>query len=99
MNSSFNTLSEIRLLRIRWASCLLKSNIHTNQLSKAPEPLLANYGIGRIRLYEQDMNMMALFNSQERTLQEFIDMGYVHLNLNVLRNNHALTMVRIQDGF
>jgi hypothetical protein len=41
--------------------------------------------MGRIRLYEQDMNMMALFNSQERTLQEFIDMGLVHLNLNVRR--------------
>jgi hypothetical protein len=42
---------------------------------QAPEPLLANYGMGRIRLYQQDMNMMNLFNSQERTLQEFVDMG------------------------
>ncbi|KAF9479526.1 S-adenosyl-L-methionine-dependent methyltransferase [Pholiota conissans] len=43
--------------------------------NQAPEPLLANYGMGRIRLYQQDMNMMNLFNSQERTLQEFVDMG------------------------
>ncbi|KAF9479524.1 S-adenosyl-L-methionine-dependent methyltransferase [Pholiota conissans] len=43
--------------------------------NQAPEPLLANYGMGRIRLYQQDMNMLNIFNSQERTLQEFIDMG------------------------
>ncbi|KJA18248.1 hypothetical protein HYPSUDRAFT_79252 [Hypholoma sublateritium FD-334 SS-4] len=43
--------------------------------NQAPEPLLANYGMGRVRLYQQDMNMMCLFNSQERTLQEFTDMG------------------------
>ncbi|KAF8191305.1 S-adenosyl-L-methionine-dependent methyltransferase [Pholiota molesta] len=43
--------------------------------NQAPEPLLANYGMGRIRLYQQDMNMMNSFNSQERTLQEFIDLG------------------------
>ncbi|KAF9479519.1 S-adenosyl-L-methionine-dependent methyltransferase [Pholiota conissans] len=43
--------------------------------NQAPEPLLANYGMGRIRSYHQDMNMLNAFNSQERTLQEFIDMG------------------------
>ncbi|KAF9465798.1 S-adenosyl-L-methionine-dependent methyltransferase [Collybia nuda] len=44
-------------------------------LDQAPEPLLPNYGMGRVRLYQQDMNMLNLFNSKERTLQEFIVMG------------------------
>ncbi|KAF8191303.1 S-adenosyl-L-methionine-dependent methyltransferase [Pholiota molesta] len=43
--------------------------------NQAPEPLLANYGMARIRAYNQDMNMMNSCNSQERTLQEFIEMG------------------------
>jgi hypothetical protein len=33
--------------------------------------------MARIRAYNQDMNMMNSCNSQERTLQEFIEMGYV----------------------
>lgn len=44
-------------------------------ISKAPEPLLANYGMARVRIYQQDINMMSFLNSKERTLQEFIDMG------------------------
>ncbi|KJA28851.1 hypothetical protein HYPSUDRAFT_33246 [Hypholoma sublateritium FD-334 SS-4] len=43
--------------------------------NQAPEPLLANYGVARVRPYNQDLNMLATCNSQERTLQEFIDMG------------------------
>ncbi|KAF8954811.1 S-adenosyl-L-methionine-dependent methyltransferase [Flammula alnicola] len=44
-------------------------------LEQAPEPLLANYGMARIRLYNQDLNMMTLLNAKERTLQEFIELG------------------------
>ncbi|KIJ34904.1 hypothetical protein M422DRAFT_262863 [Sphaerobolus stellatus SS14] len=43
--------------------------------NQAPEPLLPNYGMGRIRLYQQDINMMVLFNSKERTLQEFVQLA------------------------
>lgn len=32
--------------------------------------------MGNIRAYNQDMNMLTTCNSQERTLQEFVDMGY-----------------------
>lgn len=41
----------------------------------APEPLLPNYGNGRIRRYNQDVNMMMSLNAKERTLQDFIDIG------------------------
>ncbi|KAJ7634565.1 S-adenosyl-L-methionine-dependent methyltransferase [Roridomyces roridus] len=41
----------------------------------APEPLLPNYGVGNIRPYAQDLLMMEMHNSKERTLQEFIDIG------------------------
>ncbi|XP_006460604.1 hypothetical protein AGABI2DRAFT_117544 [Agaricus bisporus var. bisporus H97] len=42
---------------------------------QAPEPLLPNFGEGRIRQYSMDINMMALFNSAERTLDDFIQLG------------------------
>ncbi|KAF7314318.1 Kinesin-like protein [Mycena kentingensis (nom. inval.)] len=41
----------------------------------APAPLLPNYGVGRVRLYAQDINMMNVVNSQERTLSQFIELG------------------------
>lgn len=50
----------------------------------APEPLLPNYGNGRIRRYYQDVNMMISLNSKERTLQEFIDIGWVLLELSLI---------------
>ncbi|KAJ7195542.1 hypothetical protein GGX14DRAFT_700745 [Mycena pura] len=42
---------------------------------KAPEPLLPNFRMGRVRQYGQDINMMVCANSQKRTLQQFIAMG------------------------
>lgn len=47
----------------------------------APKPLLPNYGMGRIRLYEQDVNMMSCVNSMERTLEEFIKLGSVSADI------------------
>ncbi|KAJ7151574.1 S-adenosyl-L-methionine-dependent methyltransferase [Mycena filopes] len=53
---------------------------------KAPEPLLPNFGVGRVRQYAQDINMMICVNGQERTLAasgfEFVklwDLGEVGL--------------------
>lgn len=40
----------------------------------APEPLLANYGTGRSLSYMLDINMMCIFNSEEGTLQDYIDL-------------------------
>ncbi|EKM76021.1 hypothetical protein AGABI1DRAFT_79240 [Agaricus bisporus var. burnettii JB137-S8] len=45
------------------------------KFTQAPEPLLPNYGEGRIRQYTLDINMMTMLNSKERTLQDFIDLG------------------------
>jgi hypothetical protein len=42
---------------------------------QAPEPLLPNYGLGRIRQYSLDLTLMLLLNSKERTLEEFIKIG------------------------
>ncbi|TFK22818.1 S-adenosyl-L-methionine-dependent methyltransferase [Coprinopsis marcescibilis] len=39
---------------------------------EAPEPLLPNYGAGRIRQYVLDIHMLALLNAQERPLEELI---------------------------
>ncbi|KAJ8591335.1 hypothetical protein M405DRAFT_860673 [Rhizopogon salebrosus TDB-379] len=36
----------------------------------APEPLLPNFGVGNMRMYQQDMSMLLLHNAKERTLQE-----------------------------
>ncbi|KAG6848532.1 hypothetical protein H0H93_016263 [Arthromyces matolae] len=38
----------------------------------APLPLLPNYGVGRVRQHNLDMDMMTGLNSQERTLGDFI---------------------------
>ncbi|KAF4564045.1 hypothetical protein EYR36_003296 [Pleurotus pulmonarius] len=43
--------------------------------TQAPAPLLPNYGAANRRLYQQDMNMMIQFNSKERTLEEFVNLG------------------------
>ena len=42
---------------------------------QAPEPLLPNYGMGRIHRYRLDLVMMLLHNGKERTLEEFIKIG------------------------
>ncbi|KAF5387590.1 hypothetical protein D9757_006616 [Collybiopsis confluens] len=42
---------------------------------QAPLPLLPNYGVAQARQYNQDINMMAIFNSRERSLSDFIDLG------------------------
>ena len=44
-------------------------------VKQAPEPLLPNYGGGRIRQYNLDLHMMALLNSEERRLPEYIRLG------------------------
>ncbi|KAG6811118.1 hypothetical protein H0H92_008918 [Tricholoma furcatifolium] len=52
---------------------------HANRMGmnfpEAPEPMLPNFGLGRIRQYNIDILMMILFNSMERTLKEFVDMS------------------------
>jgi len=44
-------------------------------VKQAPEPLLPNYGVGRIRQYSLDVDMMTILNSEERRLPDFIKLG------------------------
>ena len=44
-------------------------------VKQAPEPLLPNYGAGRIRQYNLDLDMMAMLNSEERRLPDLIRLG------------------------
>ncbi|KAK0215218.1 S-adenosyl-L-methionine-dependent methyltransferase [Armillaria nabsnona] len=44
-------------------------------LKPAPKPLLPNYGAGRMIQYNIDLDMMCIFNSQERSLDHFIVLG------------------------
>ena len=46
-------------------------------IKQAPEPLLPNYGVGRIRQYNLDIDVMATLNGQERRLPDFIKLGEV----------------------
>jgi hypothetical protein len=57
----------------------LRASSETSASDPAPEPLLPNYGVGRIRRYNQDINMMCMLNAKERTLQEFVNLGCVPL--------------------
>ena len=52
---------------------------HEASKNVAPKPLLPNWGAGNSRPYAQDINMMALHNSKERTYEEFVDLGSVYL--------------------
>ena len=44
-------------------------------VKQAPEPLLPNYGAGRIRQYNIDIHLMGVLNSEERRLPDFIRLG------------------------
>ncbi|KAK0184328.1 S-adenosyl-L-methionine-dependent methyltransferase [Armillaria mellea] len=44
-------------------------------LKPAPEPLLPNYGAGRVIQYNIDVDMMCVSNSQERSLDHFVELG------------------------
>ncbi|TFK35060.1 O-methyltransferase-domain-containing protein [Crucibulum laeve] len=46
-----------------------------SEFEQAPEPLLPNYGAGRIRQYNLDIDMITMLNSEERTGGEFIRLG------------------------
>ena len=43
-----------------------------SELTQAPQPLLPNYGVGRLRRYDLDINITTMFNSEERPLENFI---------------------------
>ncbi|GLB41603.1 putative S-adenosyl-L-methionine-dependent methyltransferase [Lyophyllum shimeji] len=38
----------------------------------APEPLLPNFGAGQMRIYNQDLTMLVIYNAKERTLDELV---------------------------
>ncbi|KAJ7573692.1 S-adenosyl-L-methionine-dependent methyltransferase [Mycena floridula] len=50
-------------------------NVQCSFNVQAPEPLLPDYGTGTIRMYNQNMNMVAMFNSKERTYNEICSLG------------------------
>ncbi|KAG2366698.1 O-methyltransferase-domain-containing protein [Suillus spraguei] len=43
----------------------------------APEPLLANFGVGNIHSYKQDIHMLFATNAKERSLQESLTLATV----------------------
>ncbi|KAL0571307.1 hypothetical protein V5O48_010657 [Marasmius crinis-equi] len=57
------------------SSYLLLSAITVLKDEQAPEPLLPNYGTGNIFHFSQSINMLASFNSRERTVEEFVELG------------------------
>lgn len=52
-------------------ACRLSDSLYL----QAPEPLLPNYGMGNIRPYNQDVNMLSCFNAGERELSQFINLA------------------------
>ncbi|KAJ7720965.1 S-adenosyl-L-methionine-dependent methyltransferase [Mycena maculata] len=57
---------------------------------EAPTPLLANYGGANDMVYNADFDMFLLFNSQERTLTQFVDL--------LTRTGWKITAVNRQPG-
>ena len=50
------------------------NRLHDDQSEfiQAPQPLLPNYGVGRLGRYNLDNNIMTLLNSEGRRLEDFI---------------------------
>jgi hypothetical protein len=48
-------------------------SLHT--YSQAPEPLLPNFGVGSITMYQRDLTMLILHNAKERTLQNSLELS------------------------
>jgi len=48
---------------------------NSSAFKQAPKPMLPNYGVGKIRQYNLDIDMMVMLNSQERRLEEFVQLG------------------------
>lgn len=40
----------------------------------APEPMLPNFGVGNMRMYQQDVSMF-MHNARERMLPEFLELS------------------------
>ncbi|KAJ3887532.1 S-adenosyl-L-methionine-dependent methyltransferase [Lentinula edodes] len=53
-----------------------ESKVGGTQLEIAPTPLLPSFGSGNIRLYEQDMLMLNIYNAKERTIEEVVELGH-----------------------
>ncbi|KAF8840153.1 S-adenosyl-L-methionine-dependent methyltransferase, partial [Paxillus ammoniavirescens] len=47
----------------------------TFQVPMAPEPMLPNFGVGSMHMYQQDLAMFILFNAKERTLQDSLELS------------------------
>ena len=52
-----------------------REDVASVEIESAPKPLLPNYGVGKIRPYNLDLDMMILFNSQERHPEDSIQLG------------------------
>ncbi|KAF8839427.1 S-adenosyl-L-methionine-dependent methyltransferase [Paxillus ammoniavirescens] len=47
----------------------------TFEVAVAPEPMLPNFGVGSMRMYQQDMTMFVFHNAKERTLQDSLELS------------------------
>ncbi|KAG2342359.1 S-adenosyl-L-methionine-dependent methyltransferase [Suillus weaverae] len=61
--------------------------VGTIEFSKAPEPMLLNFGAGNHTAYQQDMTMWLVFNTKERTLNQ----------LKIIGANAGLVLTRVYD--
>ncbi|KAJ6631080.1 S-adenosyl-L-methionine-dependent methyltransferase [Mycena sp. CBHHK59/15] len=52
-----------------------RTSVSESKFTQAPEPMLPNYGVGKVRQYNLDLTMLLCYNAKERTLQELIKLG------------------------
>jgi len=67
--------SESKLLIHEYVLQTVVRGDEATSFEQAPEPLLPNYGMGAIRIYNQDLNMLSMFNSKQRTLSEMTSLA------------------------
>lgn len=57
--------------RVLIGEMVINNSLGTKEIPDAPKPLPADYGIYSRYSHERDLVMMSLFNSKERTMDDF----------------------------
>ncbi|CCL98636.1 uncharacterized protein FIBRA_00638 [Fibroporia radiculosa] len=75
---------------------IMRTTVGSTHLQRAPEPLPANYGHAQLLSHAVDIAMLSLFNSKERTPEEFISLAQ-QAGLRVVKVWECRTIVGVTE--
>jgi hypothetical protein len=62
--------------RVRTEEIVIPEALNSNNMNTTSEAHLPSWGQSEVNMYEFDILMMECYNAKERTLEEFIRLGY-----------------------